>query len=89
MLSNECKLNLNKYSIKWDIENPFYENSNFSSDFKILTIKNEFLKEGDFIFSIRLFYDSVEIDNLILDSKFKIDKVNIITNTKNTQKCYD
>jgi len=78
IISNECKLFLNKFSIIWDKENPFYENSNFSNDFKILTIKNKFMKEGEYNFSTKLFYEYNQIDNLILNSKFRIDKVKLM-----------
>lgn len=72
---NECNSLVNKFSIFWDKENPYYNNSYFSNNNKVLTIKNEFLKEGDFKFTIRLFYESNEIANLIISSKFQIDKV--------------
>jgi len=79
-LKNECKMFWNRISIKWDKDNPFYNNSKFSKDLKILSIKSEILKEGNFNFIIRLFFDTFQIVNLTVNSKFQVDKVsNLLT----------
>jgi len=72
---NECKIFSNKFDIIWDKDNPFYINSKFSQDMKILTINSEFLKEGEYIFVIKLLYNSYEIDKLTINTMFKIDNV--------------
>jgi len=74
-LKYECKGFWSKFSIQWHKDNPFYDNSIFSADLKILTIKNQFLIEGDHKFIVYLFYESNLIDQLISISKFQIDKV--------------
>jgi len=81
-LKNECKIYSNKFVILWDKDNPFYINSKFSKDMKILTINNKFLKEREYNFMIKLFFDSFEIDNFIINSSFKIDNVRIFNNSK-------
>jgi len=74
----ECIMFWNKFSVIWDKENPYYVNSNFSNDYLILTIKNEYLKEGIYNFSIRLFFGSFQIENSIFNVKFQIDNVSIL-----------